>query len=125
MTIVRQNLNELADLMEKDPHGDFLRAKELLLIEINKYIKEKLNGVVEIITPEIEDLLKQSEYEPASIWKQALIHKHVDPIIEQLNLLRDELNKFHHVENVGDLDFKGEVPKETFKDKLKKINPRR
>jgi len=111
-------LNELAGYIDKDPHGDFLRAKEALFEEVKKYVKVSLmKNPVEF--PKSKDVILIDVYhgEEESPWKETFGKDYIEPIEEALKIIKEKLQDLDNIKDVGSMRFPSRK-KRTLKDKL-------
>jgi len=120
MKIVRERINELAGYIDKNPHGDFERAKSALFEEVKKYVKVSLKKTP-VEFPIAEDVILLDVYhgEEESPWKETFGEDYIKPIKEALEIIQEKLNDLENIKGVGELPFKPKK-KPSILDKFKK-----
>lgn len=123
MKLVRErinDINELAGYVDKNPHGDFQRAKEALYEEVKKYVKVSLkNNKVEFPKSRDVILLDVHHGEKKSPWKETFAADYIDPIEEALKVIQETLQDLDSVEGVGDMHFP--TKKKSWREKLRDL----
>ncbi len=118
-------VNELANFEEKDPHGSFDRAKEILLTELKEHISpELLSDPTRIRSEELHKLVSAAPYSgeilDKSSWKTIFTEEYIAPILDALKVIQEKTAELEDIEGVGFLNY----PKKSWKDKFKKFTNR-
>jgi len=113
-----KSVNELAGYEEKNPHGKFQRAKEILLGELRNFADLDLASeeLIHLLGPDI----RGEEIDDHS-WKKVFTEEYLEPMISHLQELQKIIHRLEKVEEVGDIYNDLEPKKKTFMNRLKNI----